>query len=161
MTKFELPTITFKTPIRSFEINGITVGGENSLPFTHDGDKLFHPKFAVEILLNIPLNYPSVLKSYWGESLNNTIEWAEAAAKIDADFLAIEFNVDENDLDNEIAKSKDILKKITAKINKPLIISGCAKPKIDEILLPELAKSLDRQCIIGPLDDKNYKNLAQ
>jgi len=72
--------------------------------------------------------------------------------KVDCDILALKF-------DEDIEKSKEILKNILPETNKPLMICGCGKDEIDKILLPELIKILDRECIISYVTEKTYKDI--
>ncbi len=71
---------------------------------------------------------------------------------VDCDILALKF-------DEDIEKSKKNLKYILSEINKPLMICGCGKDNIDKILLPELIKILDRECIISYITEKTYKDI--
>jgi acetyl-CoA decarbonylase/synthase complex subunit delta len=70
----------------------------------------------------------------------------------DCDILAIKFGED-------IEKSKKLLKNKLSEIEKPLMICGCGKDDIDRILLPELIKILDRECIISYVTEKTYKDI--
>lgn len=72
--------------------------------------------------------------------------------KVDCDILALKF-------DENIEKSKKFLNNILPKINKPLMICGCGKDDADRILLPELIKILDRECIISYVTEKTYKDI--
>lgn len=72
--------------------------------------------------------------------------------EVDCDILALKF-------DENIEKSKEVLKNLLPEIGKPLMICGCGKDEIDKILLPELIKILDRVCIISYLTEKTYKDI--
>ena len=72
--------------------------------------------------------------------------------KVDCDILAIKF-------DEDIEKSKEFFKNILPKTDKPLMICGCGKDDIDRILLPELVKIVDRECIISYATEKTYKDI--
>ena len=72
--------------------------------------------------------------------------------KVDCDILAIKF-------DEDIEKSKKFLNNILPKINKPLMLCGCGKDDTDRVLLPELIKILDRECIISYVTEKTYKDI--
>lgn len=72
--------------------------------------------------------------------------------KVDCDILALKF-------DEDIEKSKKVLKNILKKIDKPLMICGCGKDDTDRVLLPELIKILDRACIISYVTEKTYKDI--
>lgn len=60
---------------------------------------------------------------------------------------------------NEIKEQKNILKKFLSLTSKPLMICGCGKDDLDEILLPELIKCLDRECIISYVTENNYQKI--
>ncbi len=77
---------------------------------------------------------------------------ADLLHRVDCDILALKF-------DEDIEKSKEILKNILPKIDKPLMICGCGKDDTDRILLPELIKILDRVCIISYVTEKTYKDI--
>ena len=72
--------------------------------------------------------------------------------KVDCDILALKF-------DEDIEKSKEVLKDILPQIDKPLMICGSGKDDIDRVLLPELVKILDRACIISYVTEKTYKDI--
>lgn len=72
--------------------------------------------------------------------------------KVDCGIWALKF-------DENIENSKEILKKNLPEINKPLMICGCGKDEIDRVLLPELIKILDRECIISYVTEKTYKDI--
>lgn len=71
---------------------------------------------------------------------------------IDCDILALKF-------DEDIEKSKEILKNILPQIEKPIMICGSGKEDIDRSLLPELIKVLDRECIISYVTEKTYNDV--
>ena len=72
--------------------------------------------------------------------------------KIDCDIYGLKF-------DENIDKSVKYLKEVLPQIATPLMICGCGKESIDEILLPELIKVLDRECIISYVTEKTYKKI--
>ena len=72
--------------------------------------------------------------------------------KVDCDILALKF-------DEDIEKSKEVLKDILPQIDKPLMICGSGKDDTDRVLLPELIKILDRACIISYVTEKTYKDI--
>ncbi len=81
-------------------------------------------------------------------------ELLEIAQNTCCDILSLKFNVHEK---NEVSKAVYILKNLLKKIEKPLMINSDGK--FDKILLPELIKVLDRQCIISSADENSYKSI--
>ena len=158
---YNIPIKQYKTNIRQFDLPQSNVGGEYSLPFMiSEAEQSFKPALAIEILMNVPKNYPSELKSAWGNCIEDMVEWAKEALKLSPDFLALKFNVIEEDLDNEIPKASDLLKKIELIADKPLIISGVAKKEVDSHLLCELAQVCTKQAVIGPVEEDDYKQIT-
>lgn len=94
----------------------------------------------------ININKNSKLIAYVTDINNQPIQ------KVDCDILALKFGED-------IEKSKDLLKKCLPQIDSPLMICGCGKENIDEILLPQLVNILDRECIISYVTEKTYKKI--
>ena len=102
---------------------------------------------------NINITTKSKLIAYQIESDLLLSRLGKARLQItDCDILALKF-------DEDIEKSKEILKNILPKINKPLMICGCGKDEIDRVLLPELIKILDKVCIISYVTEKTYKDI--
>lgn len=151
----------FKSSIREVNLNGKTVGKINGLPFIHSESSSPNKSLvAVEVLTNIPANYPQMLKEIWGECINNPVEWAKSAQDKGADILAMRFNIAESsDIEKEIIRSQEILKQILEVINVPVLILGCDKRELDAKLLPALAKSANKTCTVGMVIEENYKEI--
>jgi acetyl-CoA decarbonylase/synthase complex subunit delta len=152
----------YKSAIRRAEIDGIAIGGETSLNFMKsEMQQPAKPVIAIEVLMNIPKNYSSVLKDIWGDVINDMEEWAKFANDFDTDLLALRFNIDEEkELNSEISKACSLLQSIQKVVQKPLIVLGSFKSEIDILLLPELAKVAAKSCIFGPVEDKSYKQVV-
>lgn len=71
----------------------------------------------------------------------------------DCDILGLKFTED-------IEKGIEAFKKLLPFIDKPLMLIGSGDDEIDSKLLPELMKLLDRECIIGIANEKNYKQIV-
>ena len=74
----------------------------------------------------------------------------------ECDIIALECKISTVE---EIKNTKNIVQKLLPFIKKPLMICGCGKDDIDKILLPELIKILDRECIISYATEQTYKNI--
>jgi acetyl-CoA decarbonylase/synthase complex subunit delta len=156
------PKKDYKTSIREVELNGLTVGGENSFLFMHsETDKPAKPLIICEILTNIPPNYPQMLKDFWGQNIYNPVECVKSALNMGFSALAIKFNIENcEDIDAEIEKSKEQLKEILKLTDLPLFLIGTFRREVDIKLLPELAKTADRKCTIGAVEEENFKQIA-
>jgi acetyl-CoA decarbonylase/synthase, CODH/ACS complex subunit delta len=153
---------SYKSTIRQAKMDEIVIGGESSLNFMEsEMEKPAKPVVALEILMNIPVNYSTVLKNAWGNLLDDMVGWAKAASNADVDLLALRFNIDEeSDINDEIARACSLFKEIQAEIKKPLIVLGSFKSEIDTLLLPTLAKIARKSCIFGPVEEKSYKQIV-
>lgn len=143
--------------IRDLNISNIKLKGENSMPFVEVDRNTF--KTAIEILIKIPEVYQEVLKKAWGNSYKKPVDYAKAALKKKSDFLAVKFNLSEEDIKDGIDKYVEILKEIEKEATKPLIITGSDNDEIDEIILPELIKALENPAIVGSVNEKTYKKI--
>jgi len=143
--------------IRDLVIYDIKLKGENSMPFVEVDKNNF--KTAIEMIIKIPEGYQEVLKKVWGNAYKNPIDYAKAALKKKSDFLAVKFNLNEDDITNGIDDYIEILKEIEKEATKPLIITGSDNNEVDEIILPELIKVLEKPAIVGSVNEKTYKTI--
>ena len=119
------------------------------------------PLIVCEILTNIPGNYPQSLKDAWGECIINPVECVKSALNNNISALAIRFNIENaEDIDSEIEKSREQLREILKITELPLILTGTFRRDLDIKLLPELAKTADRKCIIGAVEEENFRGIA-
>lgn len=140
--------------IRDLNIQNVHLKGETDMPFVEIDKNNF--KLGIEILMKIPENYPDVLKQAWGECIYNPVEYSKKALLKKNDFLAVKFNLDENDLD-ELDKYLQMLSEIETISQKPLIVTGSELEEVDEVLLPKITETLQKPAIIGSFCEKNYK----
>ena len=80
----------------------------------------------------------------------------EIAQETSCDILSLKFNIEKTE---EIPSAIKLLEKLQKNIKKPLMIRGTNDDKLDKILLPELIKILDRECIISCATENNYKEI--
>lgn len=109
------------------------------------------------LLLNIynPKENFEITKNYFKSE--NPSDLIHSAQKTDCDILALRFNVLSLD---ELPKAVSLLRDLLPYITKQLMICGTGKKEIDEKLLPELVKVLDReQCIISFATENTYKSI--
>jgi len=156
------PKKEYTTAVRKVDLNGLKVGGENSLLFMHsETQKVSKPLIVQEILTNIPPNYAGLLKDLSKDDNYNPVEFAKSALKSNISALAVKFNIENcEDIDAEITKSKEQLKEILKLTNLPLFLIGTFRREVDAKLLPELAKTADRKCTIGCVEEENFRDIA-
>lgn len=110
--------------------------------------------FALEINIYNPKENFEITKS----SIKlNPSDLINSISNTTCDILALRFNIAKTD---EIQNAIGILKKLLPQIELPLMICGTGKNEIDEKLLPELTKTLDREnCIISFATETTYKKI--
>src|SRR5574344_1801216 len=105
-----------KIKIREINFQGLKIGGESDFSLS--------PLFALEI--NV-FNFESsshIVKDYYNSVCDDLTpeNIIKVAQDTPCDILALKFNVDEDNLFENITKSKNILKRILPEIIKPLMI---------------------------------------
>lgn len=143
--------------IRDIKIDKVKLIGENSMPFVELEKNNF--KTAVEILVKIPDGYQSALKKAWGNAYSNPVDYAKAALKKKSDFLAVKFNLKEEDIQNGVEEYVEIIKEIEKISTKPLIVTGSESNEIDEVLLPAVIEALEKPAIVGSVNEVTYKKI--
>ncbi len=76
---------------------------------------------------------------------------AEKFLNQDCDILGIKFS--------NIEEAK-ILKRLLPVINKPIMVRGSGDDDIDKSLLPKIISILDRECIVGIVNENNYREIV-
>ncbi len=111
--------------------------------------------FALEINIFNPKENFEITKNYFKSE--NPSDLIKQAQNTNCDILALKFNIESID---QISQAAELLKQNLPEIKKPLMICGCEKNELDEILLPELIKVLDRpNCIISYATEQTYKKI--
>lgn len=111
--------------------------------------------FALYLNIYNPKENFEITKNYFkSESPSDLINMAQNS---NCDILALRFNAKEL---TEIPECVNILKSNLSKVTKPIMICATGDDFIDEKLLPELIKNLDREnCIISGINEKTYKQI--
>lgn len=155
-----IPEYAIKNSVRAVEIDGLLIGGDKSVPFMSENENHSKPFFALEIPFYKEKNCTEVLREYWGSSLNNFEELIKKAEQTDCDILCIKFNIEEETIEKELEPSINQLKKVIKDIKKPIIIKGTNNKNIDRIILPALAKAIEKQVIIAFAEEITYEQIA-
>lgn len=153
--------IKVNQPIRQINFDGLKIGGENDFL----GSK---PVFALELNIFDFGASSHIVKDFYGEQCGevgrdfqpDSISLITAAQATPCDILALKFNIPEENLEENIAKAKELLKNLLPHIKKPLLIRGVNIKSVDIRLLPELMGVLDREVIIAFASENTYKEIV-
>src|SRR5574344_12667 len=141
--------VSCKTAIREINFQGLKIGGERDFSLS--------PLFVLEInAFNFGVS-SHIVKDFFKDekSIKDVVLKAQNNK---CDILALKFNV-EDDFQENIEKSKEILKSLLPIIKKPLMVIGSGNKAIDVKLLPEIIDVLDRECIISYIEENTYKEI--
>ncbi len=147
----------FKQNIREINFNGLKIGGDKSFYFLNENGNKSKPVFALELNIFNPEKSSHIVKDIYGQFFENKIDLINQAQKSECDILGLKFNIDNI---NQIDDACNLLKTLLPHITTPLMIRGTNVNDIDKILIPELIKILDRECIISFVNEYTYKSIV-
>jgi acetyl-CoA decarbonylase/synthase complex subunit delta len=142
----------------------VMVGGQSAYNF-HDFEGTFphKPLLGLQVWDMDPAdNFAQPLKDAWAGVLNDPAAWAKKAVEYGADLVCLELaSTDPNDLDTSPQQAVETVGKVLEAVNVPLIVNGVDnKDKDVETLSPIAEKFQNKNLILGPVTDKNYKALG-
>jgi len=142
----------------------IKIGGEQTLPFLFNEGALPHkPKIAFEIWDTPPVDWPQELMKIYGESLNDSLAWAEKCTKeYKAQMLCVRLQGAHPDFGNKNpGQEAKFISQVLRKVDVPLVIVGCGDDGKDNLVLPACCEaSRGEKCLIGSAAQDNYKTLV-
>jgi acetyl-CoA decarbonylase/synthase complex subunit delta len=88
--------------------------------------------------------------------------WAKKCVEYGADLISLQLkSSDPNDLDTSPQQAVDVVGKVLAAVNVPLIVQGVDNKDKDVETLSLVAEKFNgKNLILGPVTDKNYKQLG-
>lgn len=163
----EIPKVNYSGSIREIEIKGkkgFTLGGETTMPFyTFEGNMPQMPRIAVEVNDVPPEEWAEELNNQWGDVYKDPAKWAKKAQdECKADLIHLELvGTDPNGKDLPPEHAVEVVKKVLKAIDVPLAVWGSANQKKDIEVMKAVAESVtDKQLLIGPIQDENYKQIG-
>ena len=134
------------------------------MPFLSAEGQIPHrPVIAFEIWDIPPLEWPKALLEAYGDTIKNTLEWAQkAAGDFKAEALCLRLqgahpDSGDKDADTEAKLVSQLLKSV----DLPLIILGSGDDAKDNQILPAICEAAKgERCLIGSAVSDNYKTLA-
>lgn len=165
---FEIPKIKYSGTIKEVALGTnpavITVGGETSYPFySFEGHMPHRPRIAFEVWDCVPEDWPEQALEPYRDVAADPVAWAKkSVAEYGAELICLMTkSADPNGLDRGVEEVVDLVKTVADAIEVPLIVWGTADDDKDALLLKRVAEVCEgRNLTIGPLSDKNYKQIG-
>jgi acetyl-CoA decarbonylase/synthase complex subunit delta len=142
----------------------VMVGGQSAYNF-HDFEGTFphKPLLALQVWDMDPGDsFAEPLNEAYKGVLNDPAAWAKKAQDYGADLISLELvSTDPNDADTSPEQAAEIVGKVLGAINVPLIVSGVDNKDKDVETLSLIAEKFqNKNLILGPVTEKNYKQIA-
>lgn len=142
----------------------VTVGGENCYPFYNfEGEVPHKPVIAMEVWDVEPDDWPAAALSYFKDVVSDPAAWAKKCVdEFGAELIALQLkSTDPHSQNTSPAEAAATVKKVLAAIDVPLIVWGTGSIEKDEAVLKKVAEeNMDKNLIIGPVEDKNHKGIG-
>lgn len=165
---FETPKIKYSGAIREVTLGAgptaIKVGGETGYPFySFEGEMPHRPRIAFEVWDCPPEDWPDPVLEPYRDVAADPVAWAKKCIKeYGAQLIAlVTKSADPNGLDRGVEEVAKVVKSVSDAIEVPLIVWGTSDDDKDAALLKLVAELCQgRNLTIGPLSDKNYKQIG-
>jgi acetyl-CoA decarbonylase/synthase, CODH/ACS complex subunit delta len=166
---FEIPKQIYSGAIKTVTIGkgakAITLGGETSYPFyVFEGPMPNPPRIAMEVWDKDPgEDWAAPVYATIKDVAKDPVAWAQKCIKeFGAEAIAlILVSTDPNGDDATPEAAAATAKKVAAAIDVPLIVYGTSNVDKDAEVLKAVAEACDGfNLIIGPVQDKNYKQIG-
>jgi acetyl-CoA decarbonylase/synthase complex subunit delta len=166
---FEIPKQIYSGAIKPVTIGkgdkAITLGGETSYPFyLFEGAMPNIPRVAMEVWDTDPgEEWAAPCYEPIKDVAKDPVAWAQKSIKeFGAEAIALVLvSTDPNGADTSPESAAATAKKVADAIDVPLIVFGTGNVEKDAEVLPAVAEACaDKNLIIGPVQDKNYKKIG-
>lgn len=147
-----------KLSIRNTSLNGVKIGGANSVPFVADNGIVPKPLIAIEIPFVVDETLPEVLRKQWNSTL--PCELLEKAELSESDIISIKFNLTEENFERLVPEVKSFLKEIPNITKKPIILRGANNSVVDKKLLPILSENAPQEVILAFAEEESYEDIV-
>ncbi len=166
---FEIPKQKYSGAIKTVTIGkgpkAITLGGETSYPFyVFEGAMPNKPRIAMEVWDKDPVeDWAAPAYAAIKDVAKDPVAWAKKCInEFGAEAIALILaSTDPNGDDASAEAAAATAKKVADAIDVPLIVYGTSNIDKDAEVLPAVAEACaDKNIVIGPVQDKNYKKIG-
>ena len=164
----DIPKLNYTGKIKEVAVGKgdkkITVGGENMYPFhLFEGQMPHPPKIAMEVYDAPPEDWPEAALEPFKDVVQDPVAWAKkCVSAYGAEMICLQLaSTDPNGMNRPSEEAAAVAKKVAEALDVPLIVWGCANDEKDADTLRRVAElCADRNLVIGPVGEKNYKQIG-
>ena len=164
----EIPQVKYTGAIRPIRLGdgdkAFTVGGESCYPFyTFEGSMPNRPRIAMEVYDEAPADWPEAAAAPFADVLSDPVAWARKCVEVyGAEMICLQLDsTDPNGSNRGADETAQVVKRVAAAIDVPLIVWGTANHEKDTEVLRAVAEAIqDRHLILGPVEEGDYKKIG-
>ncbi len=138
----------------------VTVGGAKSIPFMDfDGEIGNKPVIAMDVLDNVPNDWPDPLRNAFADVLDDPAKWAKKCVDSGADLICLKLDAIHPDKgDKSPEEAADTVKSVLEAVDVPLIVWGCEFNDKDNQVMPKVSEAAKgEKCLLAYAAQDNYK----
>jgi acetyl-CoA decarbonylase/synthase complex subunit delta len=164
----DIPKVSYTGKIKEVAVGKgnkkITVGGETMYPFhLFEGQMPNPPRIAMEIYDAPPEDWAEAALEPFKDVVSDPVAWAKKCVNTyGAEMVCLQLtSTDPNGMNRPSEEAAAIAKKVAEAVDVPLIVWGCANDEKDADTLRRVAElCADKNLVIGPVGEKNYKQIG-
>jgi acetyl-CoA decarbonylase/synthase complex subunit delta len=165
---FEVPKINYTGRIKETIIgNGasaLKIGGETCYPFyVFEGQMPNPPRVAFDVWDYTPDDWQAWAVEPYEDVIGDPLLWAKKCVETyGAEMIALQLkSSDPNGMDRSVDEVVATVKTVVDGLNVPVIVWGTANDEKDTAVLRKIAEICEgKNILIGPLSEKNYKQIG-
>lgn len=165
---FEVSKIKYTGKIKEVIIgNGtkaVKVGGESCYPFyVFEGEMPNVPKIAFDVWDYTPDDWQAWAVEPYKDVIGDPLSWAKKCVEVyGAEMIALQLkSADPNGMDRDVEEVVSTVKRVVDGVSVPVIVWGTANDEKDTAMLRRVAEVCEgKNVLIGPVSDKNYKQIG-
>jgi acetyl-CoA decarbonylase/synthase complex subunit delta len=164
----DIPKVNYSGKIKEVVVGKgdkkVTVGGETMYPFhLFEGQMPHPPKIAMEVYDAPPEDWPAAALEPFKDVVHDPVAWAKkCVSAYGAEMICLQLaSTDPNGMNRPSEEAAAVAKKVAEALDVPLIVWGCANDEKDADTLRRVAElCADKNLVIGPVGEKNYKQIG-
>lgn len=165
---FEIPRVKYTGQIREVVIGtgpkAVKIGGASCYPFYRfEGEMPNPPRVAFEVWDGAPEEWQEWAVEPFRDVISDPVLWAKKCIDAyGAEMIVLQLkSADPNGRNRPVDEVAEVVKKVSDAIDVPLLVWGTANDDKDAELLRRVAEMTEgRNVAVGPVSDKNYKQIG-